>query len=390
LFYLLFRLGGWDLLAGFAAATAVGSLLLTWSLMKGPTDERILFLCLAFVGSTPGWALRPLLFSLLFLPLSAWLVLRRRWIWLPPLFGVWANLHGGVALGVAFLGGATLAACLHDRPRVPRLATVTVLSAAFTLATPLGLRLWPSIVQSIALSRADGIQEWRPASLFTPADWPLWIGAVLLIGFAVRHWGRATKTDDRILVWTALLFVPLAVRHARNIGPFLLLAAPALTRLRSFDAPQPEARNAAHGRGAALGHRVIAVVAVLGCATAVGLTWHASPPFLGRRPVSTHAAAAMRSCPAPVYNEYADGGYVMWFAPNQKVFLDSRQDPYPPEFLRRQRDVELSGDYGPAFARYGIKCAILRPGSRTSVRLHQDGWRTWYRDDEWIMFVAED
>ena len=81
---------------------------------------------------------------------------------------------------------------------------------------------------------------------------------------------------------------------------------------------------------------------------------------------------------------------MMWFAPNQHVFLDGRQDPCPPEFPRRQRDVESSGDCGPVFAGYGIECATLGFASRTSVRLHLDGWRAWCRGEQCIMSVVED
>jgi hypothetical protein len=102
-------------------------------------------------------------------------------------------------------------------------------------------------------------------------------------------------------------------------------------------------------------------------------------------PVSNEAAAAIRRCPGPIYNHYNDGGYLIWFAPEQKVFLDSRQDPYPAELLRAQLEADRMGDYGALLSRYSVRCAVVHPRSRALSVLEQSGWREDYRDSRWVV-----
>ena len=68
-----------------------------------------------------------------------------------------------------------------------------------------------------------------------------------------------------------------------------------------------------------------------------------------------------------MYNHYDNGGPLIWFVPEQPVFIDSRQHPYPASFVVEHFDVEDSGNYAPLFARYGsaVPCCLR---TRKSVR----------------------
>jgi hypothetical protein len=83
---------------------------------------------------------------------------------------------------------------------------------------------------------------------------------------------------------------------------------------------------------------------------------------------------ALENCPERLYNRYDEGGYLIWFVPGRKVFLDSRQDPYPQALVRAQIEVEKSGDYKALFDRYGIGCAFVADDSPIARRLLADGW----------------
>jgi len=74
--------------------------------------------------------------------------------------------------------------------------------------------------------------------------------------------------------------------------------------------------------------------------------------------------------------------------PERKVFVDSRQDPYPLSFLLELEKVE-SGQlpHGPLFARYGIRCSFLSTDSPTVSALNSERWRTTYRDERWAVQV---
>ena len=114
-------------------------------------------------------------------------------------------------------------------------------------------------------------------------------------------------------------------------------------------------------------------------------TWTANPPPADWVPVSDQAAAAIRSCPGPLYNHYNDGGYLIWFTPEQKVFLDSRQDPYPLDLTQAQQRAERSGSYQALLDRYSVRCAVLRPDSNALSALERLGWREDFRDQRWVV-----
>ncbi len=92
-----------------------------------------------------------------------------------------------------------------------------------------------------------------------------------------------------------------------------------------------------------------------------------------------------RSCRPPLYNTYPDGGPLIWFVPEQRVFIDSRQDQYPIALIQDASRVEATGDYRELFERWGINCAALPPRSPTVAALNRDGWHQRYRDTFWVV-----
>ena len=86
-------------------------------------------------------------------------------------------------------------------------------------------------------------------------------------------------------------------------------------------------------------------------------------------PLPDASLAALRTCHGNLYNRYDEGGYLIWFAAEHKVFLDGRQDPYPVDLVKRQVQVESTGDFEPLFRRYDIRCAYVPAESLVSVRL---------------------
>ncbi|MGH9374528.1 MAG: hypothetical protein ACRD15_23680, partial [Vicinamibacterales bacterium] len=111
-------------------------------------------------------------------------------------------------------------------------------------------------------------------------------------------------------------------------------------------------------------------------------------PKLRWNPVPPSALVALRQCPDNIYNRYDEGGYLLWFAPDRKVFLDGRQDPFPPALVLEHIRMETqTGDYEKVFARHAIRCAYLPTISPTAARLSADGWKTLYRDSHWMVLT---
>ena len=103
-FYALVKAGGLPLLTLFATGLILGGWLISWSLASGPVRERFGWVALALMPASVWWEPRPHAFSLLFIMVTVALLAKQRFWWLPLVFVVWANCHGGVLLGFVLLG----------------------------------------------------------------------------------------------------------------------------------------------------------------------------------------------------------------------------------------------------------------------------------------------
>lgn len=384
IFYGLYSIGGMPLLTFAGAMLVAAAWALSWQLMTGSAKVRVLLTGLALPSFATAWSLRPHLITLALLPLIVLCVVRNKLRWLPPIFLLWANLHGGFMLGLGVMAVASTAIGVKDFARWPALTAAFLLSAAATLVNPLGIHLWVVIFESIGRGTSIGITEFRPAQLMAPEDLSFWISSILLVGLAVQRAKPLWSDSSWPLVATSLVLIPSSFRYGRNIPPYLLLAIPALTHLfamRSRSSGSPRARRREHGSFNTAVVAALLTLAVLGVAYA----WTARIARLQWEPLPPGAINAVEGCPERLYNRYDDGGFLIWFVPSKRVFVDSRQDPYPLEFLQEHRRSENSGDYASVFARYGIHCALLPPASPVAKNLRRDRWQPIYQDSRWMV-----
>lgn len=392
------RLAGMPGVELVAAAAVLGALALVYRLTIGPRLTRFVLLAPALSVASCVWVLRPQVFSLLAVALLVTLIVRERWRWLPVLFLIWANAHGGVVMGGLILVAATAVALLRwrvrgaaeDARRLRALAIVVPLSGLATLGTPLGVHLVPYILLTAHRGRALDIAEWAPTLPIDVLGVAFWIAA---LGFAMvvvrrRRAVLAAGWGDWALLGICAALFPVAVQTQRNLAPFLMFAAPAASRLLGpefrFRLPrrQPRPPTPDHPR---LNLALVGLFALLTTAV-VAVAWSTPIDRLEWRPIAPRALAALRSCPGPTYNHYDDGGFLIWFAPERPVFVDSRQDPYPLELLLEHEAVERGQrSYRPLFDRYGIRCAFLPKESPTIKALAADGWVTRDRDDRYAV-----
>jgi hypothetical protein len=408
IFFALYRLGGMPLATVCGAAFVAAALALTTRLMTGSAWTRLVLLMVGTLLSAPLWVLRPQLFTLAAVPLLVtWLARERYWP-IPLLFVGWANMHGAVALGGVILGAATVVALLRwglrrapeDRRRARTLAIVLPLSAAGCLATPLGIGIFHFLSDSMVRIRAVGIGEWQAPGVTSPYGVVFWIAAVGLVALtwarrrALRD-GHAAAWADWVITGAALALVPLAATAVRNVGVFALLAVPAASRLLGPHAVVrlPWRKAALPGAQVDADRPVLNLALLSGASLAalvfVGWSYTRGDPSLGWRPIDDRALGALRACEGPLYNQYDEGGYLIWFVPEKPVFVDNRQDPYPLAHLRAQLDVQWgAAPYRPLFDRWGIRCAFLPVGSSTVAALDRDGWITRFRDDRYTVLSA--
>jgi hypothetical protein len=380
-FAALYRVGGMPLVALGTAAPIVLAWALVSLLSEGPFEVRFATLVGGAAASTASWAIRPQVLSMLALALTATLLARDRHRGLPLVFLVWANVHGAVLVGLVAVSSVLLLELVRTRRVSGELTVITAACWLTTLCTPLGLRFWPEIIASLLRSRQNALVEWTMPGLSVPML-AFWMFAGVLIGLVLvrrRHLPASTWT----VVAISLALLPLAVRSVRNVAMFSLVAAPAITQL---------ARSAEPRRSRPRSERTTANATVLGLGCAVGgvivaSAWRAPAPMLGWRPLTPEAVATIRACPPPLYNTFEGGGALIWFVPEQKVFVDSRQDPYPDELLRAARQVESDGNYRGLFSQYGIQCAAVPRDSQTASLLAEDSaWLDRYRDENVAVF----
>ena len=385
--YWLHSLGGFPLLTLVIAAQAVAALALSFTMARGDSRSSLVWLFLSIPLLTTNLSLRPQVTSALLFVILLRLLTRERFIWVPLLFLIWANTHGGVVIGGLVMALTALLALIDwlrsptpaNRLRARQVALAMILGALATFMTPLGTDLWGYVATSLSKAQSSGVQEFESAFRWGGIPVLLFAWCVALVLLTILRGRLLTTWNDRLLLTVSLALVPLALMAIRNIHWLVLASLPALIALSASRnrVEQPSDRSGLHTAvvGGAL---VIASAAIAG-------VWTTPARVLGWQPMPTAVVTAVDGCPGPLYNTYNQGGYLIWLNPDVPVFVDSRNDPYPREFLAQHVATGASGDYSSTFARYDIGCAALPPGSPIASALEQDGWRAIAEDSEWVV-----
>jgi hypothetical protein len=388
IFYALYAVGGLPLLTLSAAAAIVGAWAIVWRQTPASTRTRFLLTASVVVAACGTWSPRPQVLSLLLTMTTIALLRARRYAWLPAVFLLWANLHGAVVMGVWLLAAALPASFVEEPKSSRRLLIAVALSVAATFVTPLGGRFWIDIVESLRRIRGLGIAEWAPPRLADPALIPFWLTLVALAGLLLTRGGSvwrdpiARQQGHLTLCACALALVPLALTAARNVPPFLMVAVPALAALMP-----PRAGGVRRTPVRPRLNLALSAVASAAAVTTLFIAYARGASHLAWTPLPPASLAALDACPGNLYNRYDEGGYLIWFAPNRKVFLDGRQDPYSPALIAEQVRVETTGDFAATFRRYDIRCAYMPAASLVTARLERAGWRSLYRDARWAVLA---
>jgi hypothetical protein len=385
-FYGLFSAGGLPLVSACCATMIVLAWALCWRLTRGSFEARFLIFGICVNTSASVWAVRPQVFTMLFFVATCALLVRRRVWWLPVVLLVWVNFHGAVLLGLVAIAAACGAELIVERRMPWRLAAVGIVSFGATFLSPMGAGLWPFVLHSVEKSRINQLIEWQPPG-FALWLWPFWILAAAMLVLPVMRW-RALDRETGVLAAIALGLLPLAVQSQRTVPVFLLAAIPAVSRLI---VPADPARAAAPVRLRGERQRLNGWLLIASGVIAVFIVtggWIAPPARLGWTPIAPAAAAAIRDCGAPLYNTYGDGGVLIWFVPEQKVFIDNRQDPYPLDVLRINRAAELEGRFADLEQRFAPRCTAVAAASAIAAQLSGDSsWQRRYADAQWVVYV---
>ena len=329
----------------------------------------------ALVGMQSGLSMRPQVISYLLVAVvvGAWLRTaadgRVRW-WLVPLVWVWAMLHGMWPLAVVIGGVAVVGLALDKAPRplLLRAATVPMASAVVAALTPVGPELYTAV--AAVGSRARYFAEWGSP------DWTSWeFGAVAtlflltFVALAIRRRGS----------WTELLLIATAAAFAVYSQRTVPVAAAMLAPLLAGPLQALVGRRTPMGRR----ERVVlaggALTALVALAVAVPIT-SADPP---EQSAALDRALSALPPGTKVLDDWDQGGYTMWRYPQLDLMMHGYGDTFTTAELSRNTGlISLDPGWDASLRESGARVALLRPWSRLSYVLAQQGWRVVQESDE--------
>ena len=297
--------------------------------------------------------------------------------WLLPVMGVWANMHGGFAFGLAIGAAFAIETSLDNGGPFGAWRWWVFVAAACGagLLTPQG---WDGLVfpfRLLQLRSLAVIDEWSPANFAHDFGFE----AVLLAVMALLGTGRVKMPCFRLLLLLGLVHLSLA--HARHsllfgITGALILAEPVG---RAFGDVQRAERRPI-GRG--LCWAGVGLMVLLRLVSPVGISDSRAMP------VSALAQLPADVSRARVLNSYQFGGYLALVGLHP--FIDGRLelfgDSFVTEFLAMaQPDGERLRE---GLAHYGIEWAILaREDPLVAGFDHLTGWKRNFSDGTAVVFV---
>jgi len=407
----------------FFAAVTISAWLLSAAAARAGTAFRLLACTLSLWVALPYLGARTQLVTLLGLALLSWMLKRWqegtdsvRW-WIPPLFLLWANLHGGFVAGLLLLGvvitTTAIVRWLSERriwitghadeqllswEDLKRLTVLAVVSVGLTLLNPYGLRLHEEILDSLSNRfMLDNLQEWQSLSMTGVAGRRY---AVYLAGLGVAMvlWHRRREPVRWVI---AVVFLAFSFRHMRNIPFFLVMSLPLCAELLEEGYEQLSQRARWNSGVVKKGSLVAAVLVA-------AMLWWLGPEHLHRITLSgTRPAEFFRATSYPIeavewirahrdlsgqrlYNDYAYGGFLLWWLPDTKIFIDGRMPAWHRGDRDMLRDYLALNGAEPALSvltKYSVDWALVKRQTPLEEVLARDAeWDRVYDDEKSVIY----
>jgi hypothetical protein len=292
---------------------------------------------------------------------------------------LWANLHGSFAFGLALAAALAIEAAITSADR--KLAILRwglFLAAAFAVSTltPFGVQTLLFPLRLTAMRGIGHIGEWQASDFSHLSSFAI----ALLVTIGALATGRIRVGWARLAILLAILW--LALNHGRH-QMLLGVTAPILLA-SSLTLPWPARPKDSKPLFAALAAAGFIVL------TIARLAW---PVARGDDPVSpvtalNHVPRFLRE--APVINDYAFGGYLIW--DGIKPFIDSRADLYGDIFLENYAAL-IAPDkdaLAATLAYHHARWTIFR-ADQPVVKLMDatQGWHRFYTDKLAVVHVHD-
>jgi len=397
--YSLAASAGLQLLAGAVIGLAFW---LAYCVSGGSTLARILALGLGIWTAHPIFSVRPQIFT--FLLASVFLLVLHRYnsreqareLALLPISTIfWVNLHGGYLLGPVLILLSTVGNLLDalfglqdasiTKRRIGLLLLTLLACVAVVPLNPNGLAMYSYPFATLHSAQMQvGIMEWLSPDFHLPIFYPL--AGLLFLTVAVLALSPSRPKPSDLLLF--VFFGLATLRSMRNLPFFVLVAFPLLaTYLRSPSWKWPALPPPIQ--------RILKITAVVLAAalSALSVSDHFGLELQIEKERFPQRAAAFlkeKQLPAPLFNSYDFGGYLIWkLYPQYRVYIDGRADLYGDAFLGDFIEVyQVNADPAPALDRAGIRTVILEPRSVLAAYLrNQKNWTRVYEDPVAVIFT---
>lgn len=331
-----------------------------WMRRGGSSVLGALYFTFAITCASVRFQPRPELFSYFFLTLLLLFLIEWRhdeskkfelkFIGVAAVFALWANCHGGVALGLAVLVLTTLGETIQTRfkqdfiqdskGRAPLqylgLFGLCIVAVNFT---PYGIGYWKAL-RPVGGAMFKMIDEWKPplTEPALPVIAVVFVALIFLVAFVA--WMRNRERRWSQLLWL-LFFGLLFLSARRNLWPLVLVCV----TVASANANSLSTRRllGAHTFSRPMIFLTRAVVAGVLALWAFSVV---SPQALTMEKGALKLRAVSRFAPAgvaryvlenrppdPIFNDYLRSSYFHWrLAGKRKLFIDLH-NAYPPELL---------------------------------------------------------
>jgi hypothetical protein len=401
--YGAYSLGGYTGLMLWFCATASLVVLAAYVLCAVYSHNvKVAFLggLITWLFSTVGLAIRPHLVGYLLL-ISELLILHlgrtrdSRWfLALPPLFALWVNCHAGFFFGLIVF--ATALACsyvdiragllvshrMDERSRYLLLAAF-VFSIAALFLNPIGPRqvIYPVDVMWTQQVQMHNVSEWQPPHFDNARALVLLATAGLILLLPLLR-------QVELRLYELLLFTlafGLAMQHERLIFVFGIVTAPILCRLlaTAWDQYEPD-RDRPAANGLLLAASLSIMIWAFPNRHQLDLQVQKSNPVKAVDFINRSGLAGK------MLNEYVYGGYLIWAAPQQRVFVDGRGDVFEWTGVLTEygKWMTLQADPKVVLDKYHIDfCLLSHEAPMSRVLPFMPGWTMIYSDEQAAIFA---
>lgn len=345
---------------------------------------------LAFYASTLSWGPRVQIATMCFAAFFGYAIERvrrggsNRWLVAMVLATiVWANAHGGFAVGVAMLAIVAVGEWLDHSSTARRFAVTAAACLIVSLLNPNGLSQLTYPLRFLKPNPYTlNIIESQSPAFRQPAMLAFELLLLGVLAAAMRARRRIAWTDILLL----LAFTHLALSQTRNVALWSVVAAPiaalVLDPIGRSELPRRRGMIAA-----------VAAAAIVAIVLAYGPIARRALESVEVDYLPAGAAIYLQRVQAPphLFTTYDWGGYAIWkLWPRYRVFIDGRADTLYGEALLRDYLEVHNGEprAQEVLDRYGVGTVLVE---RTSFAAHDlarnPRWQLLYGDPNSVVFV---